>query len=67
MTGKDPNSGDSADTSAVDQFLKTETGGRAGTGYAAVLLFVIPVLWSLFQLWIASPLPYLFEIGVFNI
>ncbi|WP_303284881.1 TRAP transporter permease [Marinobacter sp. SS8-8] len=66
MTGKDPGSGDSADTSAVDQFLQTETGGRAGTGYAAVLLFVIPVVWSLFQLWIASPLPYLFEVGVFN-
>ncbi|MCR8915177.1 TRAP transporter fused permease subunit [Marinobacter panjinensis] len=66
MTGKDPKSGDSADTSAVDQFLQTETGGRAGTGYAAVLLFIIPVVWSLFQLWIASPLPYIFEIGVFN-
>ncbi|PHQ24247.1 C4-dicarboxylate ABC transporter [Marinobacter guineae] len=66
MTGKDPNSGDSVETSAVDQFLKTETGGRAGTGYAAVLLFIIPVVWSLFQLWIASPLPYIFEIGVFN-
>ncbi|MEC7728990.1 MAG: TRAP transporter permease [Pseudomonadota bacterium] len=66
MTGKDPKSGDSVDTSAVDQLLKTETGGRAGTGSAAVVLFVIPVVWSLFQLWIASPLPYIFEVGVFN-
>lgn len=66
MTGKDPKSGDSIDTSAVERFLQTETGGRAGTGHAATLLFIIPVVWSLFQLWTASPLPYIFEIGVFN-
>ncbi|HET8801278.1 MAG TPA: TRAP transporter permease [Marinobacter sp.] len=66
MTAENPNSGDSVDTSAVERFLQTETGGRAGTGIAAVILFVVPVVWSLFQLWIASPLPYIFEIGLLN-
>ena len=66
MTGKDPDFGDSVDTSSVEKFLQSETGGRAGTGSAAVILFVIPVVWSLFQLWIASPLPYIFEVGMFN-
>lgn len=66
MTGKDPDFGDSVDTSSVEKFLQSETGGRAGTGYAAVILFIIPVVWSLFQLWIASPLPYIFEVGIFN-
>ena len=26
----------------------------------------LALLWSLFQLWIASPLPFIFRIGVFN-
>ena len=50
----------------IDEFLQTESGGRAATGPAAVILFVVPLLWSLFQLWIASPLPYMLEFGVFN-
>lgn len=67
MTVNDPRSEGSAEKSqGVEEFLQTETGGRAATGKAAVVLFVVPVLWSLFQLWIASPLPYLFEVGIFN-
>lgn len=66
MAGKDPGLADSSKASGVEKFLQTETGGRAATGKSAVILFVIPVVWSLFQLWIASPLPYIFEIGLFN-
>ncbi|MBU2954362.1 TRAP transporter permease [Marinobacter sp. F3R08] len=50
----------------VDQILQTETGGRATSGYAAVILFIVPLVWSLFQLWIASPLPYIFNFAIFN-
>jgi len=66
MTGKDPRSGGKAESSGVEEFLQTETGGRAATGRTAIILFVVPVVWSLFQLWIASPLPYIFDIGIFN-
>eukprot|EP00003_Mantamonas_plastica_P026818 TRINITY_DN5607_c0_g5_i1.p1 TRINITY_DN5607_c0_g5~~TRINITY_DN5607_c0_g5_i1.p1 ORF type:complete len:866 (-),score=65.25 TRINITY_DN5607_c0_g5_i1:113-2710(-) len=66
MTNSDPRAGEDTDKQKVEEFLQTESGGRAATGPAAVILFVVPLLWSLFQLWIASPLPYIFEFGVFN-
>jgi len=66
MTNGEPKAGDSIDKQKVEEFLQTESGGRAATGSAAIILFVVPLLWSLFQLWIASPLPYIFEFGVLN-
>ena len=35
-------------------------------GFAGAVLFGVPVVWSLFQLWYASPLPFLLGVGVFN-
>src|SRR5690554_1158436 len=66
MTNSDPRAGDGIDKQKVEEFLQTESGGRAATGSAAIILFGVPLLWSLFQLWIASPLPYIFEFGVLN-
>ncbi|WP_336368006.1 TRAP transporter permease [Marinobacter sp. C2H3] len=66
MTHSDPKAGEGVNKQMLDDVLLTESGGRAGTGPAKVILFVVPVLWSLFQIWIASPLPYIFEFGVFN-
>ncbi|MDX1801865.1 MAG: TRAP transporter fused permease subunit, partial [Marinobacter sp.] len=66
MSKNDPNISDSVDTKKVSEVLQSETGGRALTGPAATLLFVVPVCWSLFQLWIASPLPYIFDFGILN-
>ncbi len=40
-----------------------DTGGRSPGPRVARLLLVVAVTWSLFQLWIASPLP--FALGVF--
>jgi TRAP transporter 4TM/12TM fusion protein len=54
------------DQKKIAEVLQTETGGRTLVGPAAKLLFVVPLLWSLFQLWIASPLPYLFDFGILN-
>lgn len=42
---------------------EADTGGRKPTGFTARLLIAIAVAWSLFQLWIASPLP--FSLGIF--
>ena len=42
---------------------EADTGGRKPTGAAAKLLLALALAWSLFQLWIASPLP--FSLGVF--
>ena len=66
MTSSEPKEVPVTDRNKIAEVLQTETGGRAVTGPAAVILFIVPLLWSLFQLWIASPLPYILEIGVFN-
>jgi TRAP transporter 4TM/12TM fusion protein len=66
MARSEPSEGIGLDQNKVNEVLQTETGGRAATGPAAVVLFVVPLLWSLFQLWIASPLPYIVEFGIFN-
>lgn len=44
----------------------SDTGARAPDGFQGKLLVSIAAAWSLFQLWIASPLPYILGFGVFN-
>ncbi len=43
-----------------------EQGGRQLKGRLATLLLATALGWSLFQLWIASPLPYWLGFGLFN-
>ena len=55
-------------TGLSDEQLKqlvaeADTGGRKPTGTVAKIVMGIALVWSLFQLWIASPLP--FSLGVF--
>ncbi len=45
---------------------EADTGGRKPTGFTAQLLLMVALAWSLFQLWIASPLPFSFGIFVLN-
>ena len=49
-----------------DLVAAADTGGRSPQGWPAALLFVVPLAWSLFQLWYASPLPFMLRFGVFN-
>ncbi len=49
-----------------DMVAEADTGARHPSGLPAKLLLGIPLCWSLFQLWYASPLPFLFEFGVLN-
>ncbi|MCW5632398.1 MAG: TRAP transporter permease [Rubrivivax sp.] len=44
----------------------TDTGGRSPGPLVAKLILGVCLAWSLFQLWIASPLPFTLGIGVFN-
>lgn len=44
----------------------SDSGARNPVGMPGKLLLGIAAAWSLFQLWIASPLPYVFRAGVFN-
>ncbi|MDJ0739439.1 MAG: TRAP transporter permease [Gammaproteobacteria bacterium] len=51
----------------VDELVaKVDTGARQPEGVPGKALYAVPVAWSLFQLWYASPLPFLFGFGVFN-
>ncbi len=49
-----------------DMVASSDTGARKPLGAPGKLLVGVAAAWSLFQLWIASPLPYIFRFGVFN-
>ncbi|WP_353979949.1 TRAP transporter permease [Salinicola endophyticus] len=54
------------DQAKLDELAATDTGGRKLTGFPNRLLLGVAAAWSLFQLWIASPLPFVFGFGVFS-
>jgi TRAP transporter 4TM/12TM fusion protein len=45
---------------------EADTGGRNPTGLTATLIASAALAWSLFQLWTASPLPFVFGFGILN-
>ncbi len=50
-----------------EMIAQADTGGRQPTGtISKKALFFIPLAWTLFQLWYASPLPFIFNIFVLN-
>ena len=44
----------------------SDTGGRSPARPVAYLISGVALVWSLFQLWIASPIPFMVGFGVFN-
>src|SRR5690625_4191658 len=44
----------------------SDFGARTPGRFVATLILVVAISWSLFQLWIASPLPFMLRFGVFN-
>jgi TRAP transporter 4TM/12TM fusion protein len=51
----------------LDQLVaEADIGGRKPSGLAARGIMAVAVCWSLFQLWYASPLPFLIGFGVFS-
>jgi len=64
MFGKKKDQATSVD---VQQLVSdTDTGGRNPGPWMKKMLLVVAVAWSLFQLWIASPLPFAFGVFVLN-
>ncbi|MCB2215096.1 TRAP transporter permease [Desulfofustis glycolicus] len=53
---------------SVHEFIaEVDTGGRNPVGSIPKnILFFVPLAWTFFQLWNASPLPYLFNIFILN-
>jgi len=61
MTGK------AVDQAALQELVaEADTGARAPAGPAGRALLVIAVAWSLFQVWYASPLPFVFGVFILN-
>ncbi|MCP4298338.1 MAG: TRAP transporter permease [Proteobacteria bacterium] len=56
----------SSEKTAQDFIAEADTGARQPSGPVAKLLIGVTLFWSFFQLWYASPLPFLFGWGVFN-
>ncbi len=44
-----------------EMVAQADTGARAPSGISARVLLAVPLAWSLFQLWYASPLPFWFS------
>ncbi|MEO0683032.1 MAG: TRAP transporter fused permease subunit [Pseudomonadota bacterium] len=67
-TDAKPAAGGPEDDQALQDLLAdADTGGRAPRdAFSRNLLWWLPLTWSLFQLYIASPLPFLLGIGVMN-
>jgi TRAP transporter 4TM/12TM fusion protein len=64
--GKDKKLGKAAVISP-DKVVEVESGARNPTGaIPKKILFFVPLLWTLFQLWIASPLPFILNVFVLN-
>ena len=49
-----------------DLIAEVDTGPRSPTGLPQKIILSVAAAWSLFQLWIASPLPFVAGIGIFN-
>ena len=55
------------DVAALEKLVaEADTGGRDPKGAVGKLLLVVAVAWSAFQIWYASPLPFLLRFGVLN-
>ncbi len=51
----------------LDELIaSSDTGARGTTGTVGVFITAVALAWSLFQLWIASPIPFMVGLGVFN-
>ena len=56
-----------AEPASVSQDLKLEdieSTGRQHSPRVAIIIGLIAALWSIFQLWIASPLPFIFDFAI---
>jgi len=55
------------DRSELDDLVAaTDIGARKPGGETAKALYAIALIWSLYQLYIASPLPFIFNIGILD-
>lgn len=55
------------DEELQEMIAETDSGARNPTGaFPKKVLFLVPLLWTIFQLWYASPLPFIFNLFIIN-
>ncbi len=57
---------DSGEQDAMAIVAEADTGARSPSGIPAQILWFVPLAWAGFQLWLASPLPFMLRFGIFN-
>lgn len=57
---------DRQDDKLQDLVAQADTGARSPGGIPEMIILSVAVAWSLFQLWIVSPVPFMLGFGVFN-
>jgi TRAP transporter 4TM/12TM fusion protein len=60
------NKSELSDDEIRQMVAESDTGGRRPSGIAAKIVMYAAMAWSLFQMWIASPLPFAFGVFVLN-
>nr|WP_313135475.1 TRAP transporter permease [Paracoccus jeotgali] len=51
----------------IDELVaSSDTGARTPPGWVGRLILIVAFCWSLFQIWIASPLPFMVNWGILN-
>ena len=63
MSQNEVNKSGMTDEEIRQMVAESDTGGRRPQGLSAKIVMYVALAWSLFQMWIASPLP--FSLGVF--
>ncbi|MBB4267002.1 TRAP transporter permease [Roseospira visakhapatnamensis] len=58
--------GSGGSRAAEDIVAQVESGARTPRGISGRIIIVTCVAWTLFQLWFASPLPFVLGFGIFN-
>ncbi len=57
---------DTGEQEAMAIVAEADTGARSPGGIPAKILWFVPLAWAAFQLWLASPLPFILRFGIFN-
>lgn len=63
---KEKSAGAASDSELEELVASSDSGSRKPVGMPGKLLVGVAAAWSLFQLWIASPLPYILGFGAVN-
>ena len=66
MAQEEVNKSELSDDEIRQMVAESDTGGRRPSGIAAKIVMYAAMAWSLFQMWIASPLPFAFGVFVLN-